>query len=193
MTGLAQLRAQLHALVSWAAVKAVTTSSRLIARGLEDEDVPWIQHAALKSRPTSGEAVLVNVGGTGDGMVALVVGSRTYPLELAPGEAVLHDEHGNSIHLREDGIRVVSGGSVRVEAEGVVAQADRVQVLSGDVELGTGVGAAVARVGDAVSAGVTMATWIAAVTATLTGTQTPVVAPTDFGAVAAGSSQVTAS
>ncbi len=65
------------------------------------------------------EAVVVDLGGCPDHPVAIVVGDRRYRLTgLEKGEVAIHDDQGQKVHFKRDGI-VVSGKAVTVNSDTV--------------------------------------------------------------------------
>ena len=65
------------------------------------------------------EAVVLDLGGCPDHPVAIVVGDRRYRLTgLAKGEVAIHDDQGQKVHFKRDGI-VVEGKAVTVNSDTV--------------------------------------------------------------------------
>lgn len=168
MSAIDRIKARLAGLLRLGTARGVSGSSQVAVRATAEPDsIPWIQHAGIRARPTSGEAVVGAIGASSDSLVALVVGGRTFPVSLGPGEVVVYDEHGHRVLLTAAGISI-----------------------------GSSAGSPVVRVGDAVAAAAGMAAWITAVTTAVNagGPATPpVVAPLDFGTASEGSSEVSAS
>jgi phage gp45-like len=126
--------------------------------------------------------------------------------DLAAGWSVQYDEDGNYARFqREDGIEIVAAdGKITITA----STADDIEIVAnggGDVVVENGAGTVylhsvgaldAARKTDTTGAATTMATWIAAVSATLNsppplgGGPGTVVPPTDFGTITGGSSNV---
>ena len=85
------------------------------------------------------EAIVVDLGGCSDHPVAIVVGDRRYRVTgLAKGEVCIHDDQGQRIHLKRDGIEI-QAKKVTVTSDGEVT------VNSDSVKLGNGADAALVR------------------------------------------------
>jgi len=84
------------------------------------------------------EAITAYLGGNAAHPVVLLVPDRRHrPNDLATGEVAIHDDQGQMVHIKRDGIRLVSPTKVIVEAPAV--------------HLGGEGGPQVARVGDKTS------------------------------------------
>ncbi len=95
------------------------------------------QPYGLSAKPLAGaEAVVVSLGGTPEGMVAMVVADRRYRRKgLQPGEVYLHDHQDNRIGIRAGGlIHVVAATEIRLVAPLVK--------INGDLEVSGSVKAA---------------------------------------------------
>lgn len=128
-------------------------------------------------------------------------------VELRDGDEVIAiavvDKSRAALTVEEGGVRLVGAGPNNTTAAGVYIRAAGALELTSeagqDIRLNTSTGAAVGRVGDAVDAGATpttgMAAWIslvsAAINAIAPGTIPPGV-PSDFGTIAAGAPRVKA-
>ncbi len=56
--------------------------------------------------------------------VAIVIGDRRYQLDLQEGEAALHDDQGQRVHLTRDGIVISTPKKCRIEALDIEFHAD---------------------------------------------------------------------
>ena len=93
----------------------------------------------LTAHPQNGaEALVVQLGGTADNPVVIVVADRRYRLQgLAQGEVALYDDLGQKVHLTRDGI-VVTAPTVTVVADHVHLGAAGLIATDGVVH-GTGI------------------------------------------------------
>lgn len=115
---------------------------------LDDEvqdDVERLQEYGFTSAPHAGaEALVAFVGGLRSHGIVIGVEDRRYRLKfLAAGEVAIYDDLGQKVHLKRDGIEIVSPTKVTVTAPQVL-------VNSNKIDLGGTGGKKVARVGDAV-------------------------------------------
>ncbi len=124
--------------------------------GTLHDSVERMQDYGFVSRPKAGaEAVVLSVGGTqSHRIVVAMVDRKSRKSGLAEGEAALHDDQQQFIHIMRDKILIKSPLKITIEAPTVEVTADHVTVASNDVNLGGAGGAAVARVGDPVVGGV---------------------------------------
>lgn len=130
---LAPLRRRVRLMVARAVVSLVNDGGGLqllqvkLLAGEVRDDVERLQNYGFTSVPLPGaEAVMVCVSGDRDhGLVVAVDDRRCRFKGLAPGEAAIYDDQGQSVHLTRDGIVVTGGGRpviitgtevVRVEA-----------------------------------------------------------------------------
>lgn len=75
-----------------------------------------LQAYGFASSPLPGaEAVLAAVGGSRNHPLVLVIADRRYRPALEAGEAILHDDQGQVVHITRDGIRIRSTLPVTVE------------------------------------------------------------------------------
>ena len=126
------------------------------------------QNYGFTSVPLPGaEGVMVAAGGLRSHGLVLVVDDRRYRLRgLAAGEVAMHDDQGQKVHLRREGVSVESPFKIEAAAPEILAVAeDKITlrapliVLEGDeVHLGAEGGKKVARHDDAVVAGKVVAT-----------------------------------
>lgn len=92
------------------------------------------------------EAMVGCVGGLRSHAIVLAVSDRRFRLKnLSAGEVALYDDLGNVVKLGRDRIEITATADIVVTAAGSVT------IDSGDIRLGTGSGAKVARVGDDVN------------------------------------------
>ncbi|MDP1960872.1 MAG: phage baseplate assembly protein V [Reyranella sp.] len=128
--------------------------------GLADETLDGVEHCqdyGLASRPLAGaRGVLLALAGARGQAVIVAVGDRRYRLTgLAGGEVALHDDQGQAVFLKRDQLLVSTPFKVVIEAGAeCTVTAEKVVVISDDINLGGEGGAKVARVGDSVSGGV---------------------------------------
>lgn len=99
--------------------------------------VEVMQVYGLASRPPNGPgaiALLLAIGGDQGDMVALPIGVPSLRFgNLAPGEAVLHDDFGNRVHIKAGGIIEVSAATkIRLVAPLVEIVAEDV-TITGDL------------------------------------------------------------
>lgn len=95
-------------------------------------NIKRIEPYGLSYRPKPGcQPYLVFPGGDRSMGLALVIGDRRYQLMLEHGEVALHDDQGQKVHLKRDGIVVSSPFKFRIEAQDIELHASR--SLSWDV------------------------------------------------------------
>ena len=71
-------------------------------------------HYGFHSRPHAGcDAVVAFVGGDRSKGVVISTGDQRYRVQLSDGEVVVHDDLGQSVHLKRTGI-VVNGGGLPI-------------------------------------------------------------------------------
>lgn len=128
--------------------------------GLADETldgVPHVQDYGFASRPLKGASgVLLSMSGMRGQAVIIAVGDRRYRITgLIEGEVVMHDDQGQKVHLKRDQILIETDKKVVVNAGAeATVTADKVVVVSNNINLGAEGGQKVARVGDTVVGGV---------------------------------------
>lgn len=141
-------------------VEDVEGEQRMQIDGLADETldgVPRAQDYGFVSRPLKGAAgILLSMGGVRGQAVVIAVGDRRHRLTgLVDGEVAMHDDQGQKVHFKRDQILVETPFKVVVAAGAeATVTADKVVVISDDINLGAEGGAKVARVGDTVAGGV---------------------------------------
>ena len=140
------------------------------------QDLEHFQPYGFTSQALAGaEAIVLAVGAQYEGRVAIAVSDRRSRPKVQAGESVLYDDQGQLVAIRRNGLVLDAAG----RPDGI--------------KLGASASLGVARKTDAVDAGVTMETWVAAVTTAVNGLVTgAVVQPTDFGTITGGSGTVTA-
>lgn len=96
-----------------------------------------MQAYGFASHPLSGaEAVINAVGGSRNHPLIVVIADRRHRPALAPGEAIVHDDQGQFVHLRRDGITVHTDKNVRIEGSRIeVVATDAVHVEAPSVEV----------------------------------------------------------
>jgi phage baseplate assembly protein V len=149
-----------------AAVKEDAQMREVQVELLADETQDAVEHFepyGFTSRAKAGaEAVMLSVGGLrGHGLV-ICIADRRYRLQvLEEGEAAFHDDQGQVVHLKRDGI-VVHGKKLTFESEGdisfdcekfTVTASDTVALDSDEVTIGTGATLQAARKTDTISGG----------------------------------------
>lgn len=128
--------------------------------GLAEETldgVPRAQDYGFVSRPLPGAGgILLSLGGMRGQSVVIAVGDRRYRLTgLVDGEVAMHDDQGQKVHFKRDEILIETPFKVTVQGgEEVTVTADKVVVISDDINLGAEGGGKVARIGDSVVGGV---------------------------------------
>ncbi len=128
-------------LVSRAVLRAISeTHGRqhvkvVLHKGETLEGVEVFQHYGLATRALPGaEAVSASIGGVRGHSIIIAVEDSRYRPELEPGEAALHDDQDQTVHIYRDRIEVRSDKKVVVKCD--------------DVHLGSEGGPQVARIGD---------------------------------------------
>ena len=138
--------------------------------------IEYLQQYGFTSQANAGaDVILLQVGGSADLPVCIVVSDRRGRVKVLPGESAQWDDQGQIIAIRRGGIVLDAAG----RPDGI--------------KLGAGASLGVARKTDAVDAGTTMAAWLELATAKLTalpGGPMPTLA--DFGTITGGSATVTA-
>lgn len=140
-----------------------------------------VQPLGLMASPALGANTEALVARLGDNPVALAIVDKSRPAQdVEEGEVRLYGVGSGNATAN---VRVRNSGAVEVNAKANANVALNVDG-TGDVVLDGG-SLKVARVTDAVTAGATMATWIAALTTFVNGTAPgTLVLPTDFGTIA---------
>lgn len=120
------------------------------------DGVPRAQDYGFVSRPLKGASgILLSLGGMRGQSVVIAVGDRRYRLSgLVEGEVAMHDDQGQKVHFKRDQILVETPFKVIVQGgDEVTVTADKVVVVSDNINLGGEGGQKVARIGDAVVGG----------------------------------------
>lgn len=103
--------------------------------GTVRDKVHHAQPYGLSARPTKGaEAVVVNLGGDVAQSICILIADRRYVLELEEGEAALHDDQGQKVHLTRSGIVIESREPVHLNTPKVICSGD--VIISGISFLG---------------------------------------------------------
>jgi phage baseplate assembly protein V len=85
--------------------------------GTVRDKVHHAQPYGFSSRPLAGaECVTLNMGGNAAQALCILIADRRYVLELAEGEAALHDDQGQAVHLTRDGIVIKSDKKVTIDS-----------------------------------------------------------------------------
>lgn len=95
-------------------------ADKVQVRVLDGETLDNIDRAepyGFSYRPKAGSrAYLFFPSGDRSYGVALVIGDKRYQMDLREGEVALHDDLGQRVHLRRDGIAVATPLKCRIEA-----------------------------------------------------------------------------
>ena len=96
-----------------------------------------LQAYGYASHPLPGaEAVVAAVGGARNHPLILVIADRRYRPGLEAGETIIHDDQGQTIHVRRDGVVVTTDKLFRVEAATIELHAsERVRIEADAVEI----------------------------------------------------------
>lgn len=95
-------------------------------------DIEVMRHYGLTAVPLAGaETVMLAVGGVKDHGIVIAIDDRRHrPSGLQPGDVMLYDHRGQTVHLGADGITVTSPIAVTIDTPKVT--------LTGDLELTNG-------------------------------------------------------
>lgn len=101
--------------------KLQTIDARLMA-GERPTKLEHFESYGFTARPHEGAEVVAGfVGGNRDHGFVIAYGDRRYRMQgLAGGEVALHDDQGQSIHMKRDGMVIKSGKPVTIEAPQIV-------------------------------------------------------------------------
>jgi len=122
------LWSRIAGLVTLAKVTSTTSPSgargtaQVTANGVPDS-IDRMQPYGFLSRPVGGIAVQVAIGSNREDLMTICVEDKRYNISLEAGDVAITDNRGNKVHLRDDGILVVS---------------DHVTIQSSDVKIGSG-------------------------------------------------------
>lgn len=125
MSGLASLQRRIGLTVSRAVIKLVNDAAKLqgVQVALLDAEaraeIERFQEYGFTSVPLEDcEAIALAVGGSRSHMVVIATDDRRYRrIDLQPGETCIYNQHGDRVHVREDGtIDVVASTKVFVDA-----------------------------------------------------------------------------
>lgn len=107
----------------------ITATTALEGRGLRRaqlrvdsgevrDDTPLVGQVGVSSRPLPGaDAVLIFLNGDRSRGIVIATNDARYQIELAPGEVALHDDQGQSVHLRRSGeVRIKALVRLEVDA-----------------------------------------------------------------------------
>lgn len=100
-----------------ALVNAATKMQTLQIRGLQGETLDGLEHFepyGFTSRPHPGaEHITLFVDGDRSHGITVVVADRRYRLQgMETGEVALHDEQGQSVHMKRDGVVEVTATEI---------------------------------------------------------------------------------
>lgn len=103
------------------------------------DNVRRVEPFGLSYRPLPGaQAYVMFPSGDRSYGVAVVIGDKRYQLDLAPGEAALHDHEGNYVAIKNGGkVKIKASAEVDIEApslkhNGVNIGADHYHIEQGD-------------------------------------------------------------
>lgn len=126
------IKNKLFTMVGRGIVKLINASGKaqtLQISGLKDElvsDVERLQEYGFESFPNvddgTPEAVMLNINGNRDQMVAIKVHDRTLrPTDLEKGDVRMYDSHGNAVKFNKDGAEVecLNGNIIKLISSGV--------------------------------------------------------------------------
>ncbi|MFC3716798.1 phage baseplate assembly protein V [Luteimonas soli] len=125
MSGLATVQRRVGLIVSRAIIKLVNDAAKLqgvqvvLLDGEARAEVERFQQYGFTSVPLADcEAIALAVGGSRSHMVVVATDDRRYRrVDLKPGETCIYNQHGDRVHVREDGtIDVVASSKVYVDA-----------------------------------------------------------------------------
>lgn len=76
------------------------------------------QHYGFTSHPhKDSEAIVLSINGSRDHLVVVADGDRRYRLKnLADGEVAIYDDQGQCVHLKRDGIYIISSQKLMVSS-----------------------------------------------------------------------------
>ena len=113
-------------LASKASGKLQTLQIGLLASEAKD-DVEHFEPYGFTSRPKPGaEHVTVFLDGDRSHGITLVVADRRYRLTgLAEGEAALHDDQGQKVHITRDGIVIKTAKKIRIDGANIELHASQ--------------------------------------------------------------------
>ncbi|PTS90232.1 hypothetical protein DBR17_01680 [Sphingomonas sp. HMWF008] len=162
------LRDRIQAMVGRVVVSGVDDSTKLQSLQiglLADETQDGVEHFqpyGFAAHPhADAEGLALAVGGLRGHSIVITVADRRYRMTaLAQGEVALHDDQGQHVHLKRDGILVhgkkldfTSDGAIEFTGTSFKVTSDQVELASDDVKLGIGATLQAARKTDAVSGG----------------------------------------
>ncbi|EGF92415.1 phage baseplate assembly protein V family protein [Asticcacaulis biprosthecium C19] len=85
--------------------------------GETSDDVERFTHYGFSSAPLPGcEAIAIDLAGVRSHTVIIADGDSRYRLHLVNGEVALHDDLGQKVHLKRDGIEVYSTLAIKIES-----------------------------------------------------------------------------
>jgi len=113
--------------------RVVETSEGVIKRFAADglvnvEDREYFQHYGFTSRPKAGAEIIYLLDG--NIVIAFASDDRRYRLRIEEGEAAIHDDLGQKVHLTREGIVAESPTAVTAIAPQVNLGGDRAGLLA---------------------------------------------------------------
>ena len=135
--------------------KAQTLKAEMLDGEVHD-DIEHFQMVGFSSVPQAGaEVIVIFAGGLRSHGIAIATVDRASRLkDLQPGECAIHDDQGQWVWIKRDGIFIETDKPIMIRGETVTIEAETATVNAETVNLGGEGGPAVARVGDTVSGGV---------------------------------------
>jgi phage baseplate assembly protein V len=104
-------------------IRDVDDSTKAQIAGLELENgyrptkVEHLHPYGLSTHPRRGaEVIALALGGDRDHLVVLATPDRRYRIKVAAGEVALHDDQGQVVHLKRDGIELKSSLRVVIDS-----------------------------------------------------------------------------
>lgn len=104
-----------------------------LEHGHQSTKVEHIHHYGFSSKPhPDAEVVAMSMGGNRDHMMVLAVGDRRYRIkDMENGEVAFHDDQGQKVHFKRDGLAIETTKDVNVKTP------QKVIVESPDIRLGS--------------------------------------------------------
>lgn len=131
---------------------------------LADETIDGVEHVqpyGFAAHPfPDAEGIGLAVGGLRSHLLVINAADRRYRIKLEQGEVAIHDDQGQSVVLKRDGVEIhakkitmVSDDAIELTGTSFKVTADQVEIASDDVKIGNGATKAAARVDDDVNDG----------------------------------------
>jgi phage gp45-like len=110
-------------------VGLMVSDDKVQVRVLSDEplnNIKRVEPYGYSYRPKAGcQPYLLFPAGDRSYGVAIVIADRRFQLVLEEGEVALHDDQGQKVHLKRDGVVVSTPMKCRIEAQDIVLHASR--------------------------------------------------------------------